>query len=143
MKIEAGRADINQLVRPAIEKMQEGIQQRRQVELSGHASDLECADSLAIAQTSAPARAGDPFNSPQTCWKTISMPYGLPPITVYGDPNAAARNRWSLHELMVRRMRKAFCTALVNGKICHVEDAKRRAMRCAVHVVDVDLAVAR
>lgn len=142
MKVEAGRADVNQLVKPAIEKMAEGIQQRRQVILSGHAAELEAEDSLAVAQTSAPAKAGDLFNSHQTCWKTISMPYGLPLITVYGDPNAAARNRWSLHELMVRRMRKAYCTALVKGKICRVEDAKRRAVRCAVHVVDVDVVVA-
>lgn len=143
MKIEAGRQDVNQLVKPAIEKMQEGLQARRQVVLSGHGGDLEVEDSLAVAQTMAPAKAGDPFNSPQTSWKTISMPYGLPLITVYGDPNAAARNKWSLHELMVRRMRKAYCVALIKGKICHVEDAKRRAMRCAVHVVDVELARAR
>lgn len=143
MKIEAGRADVNQLVKPAIEKMQEGLQARRQVILSGHGAELEAEDSLAVAQTAAPAKAGDPFNSPQTCWKTISMPYGLPLITVYGDPQAAARNKWSLHELMTRRMRKAYLEALVRGKICRVEDAKRRAMRCAVHVVDIDLAVAR
>lgn len=143
MKIEAGRADVNQLVKPAIEKMAEGLDHKRRVELSGNASDLEVEDSLAVAQTLAPAKAGDPFNSPQTSWETISMPYGLPLITVYGDPNAAARNKWSLHELMVRRMRKAYCVALIKGKICHVEDAKRRAMRCAVHVVDVELARAR
>lgn len=132
--------DLNQLAVQACKSIAARKAAQRQALESGqreHSWDV--ADSLVVAQESAPALPNDPLRVPRTKWSTISMPAGMAQLTVYGSLPEAELNRWTLHELLTRRLHRAYRDALVAGKLCDGETANRRARETKVHVADIDL----
>jgi hypothetical protein len=95
--------------------------------------------SLAVAQESAPPLPNDPLRAPRTKWATLSTPDGIPTLTAYGSLPEAQANGWTLHELMLRRMRRAYRDALVGQKV-EWQEANRRAREVEIFVADLGIA---
>lgn len=134
--------DLNALAVEACKRIDAKNKARRQALESGvREHQWELADSLAVAQEAAEPLPNDPLRAPRTRWRTISTPDGIPELVVLGSLPEAEANKWTLHELMTRRMRRAYRDALVGLKIMDSASANKRAMATKVHVVDVGLSL--
>lgn len=107
---------------------------RRMDEVDGPAE--ERAESIAVLQrTVAPAGALEPYVE----WEAINEPYRCKLPSVRGCLTDAQRNRWSIQELLTRRIRRALRDALEANKVASGRAAARIAMRTQVHVADLTL----
>jgi hypothetical protein len=133
--------DLNALAVQACKNLAAKAERRRQIAQSGQREMAgETVDSLVVVQEAAPPLEWDPFRVPRVKWSTTgSVPHGLEQLTVYGTVQDAERNGWTLHELMKRRLHRAYKDALVAAKVCDNETAKRWARESKVHVADLGL----
>lgn len=130
MRIEAGRADVNALAVRAARKMSAELATARARAAGDIAPRPAPPDQLAVAQRS----IGD-----RMVWTTMgSLPHGLEAIRVRGDRESARRNGWTIRELMVRRLHRAYCDALVAGRVCRPEEARTRARAAVVSIACID-----
>lgn len=132
--------DLNALARKACESLAaKDAARKRALESGVREHQWDVADSLVVAQEAADPHPHDPLRIPRTRWRTITMPHGLSALTVFGSLPEATANGWTLHELLTRRLHRAYCDALIAAKVCDVQTAKRRARETKVHVADVGL----
>lgn len=140
MKIQAGRADVNAMMVRVAQQMAADRAEARQRAASGQTShSYDTRDQLAVMQTSAPPRAGDPLREPRTRWTTLGeLPFGLPELVVEGSLSEAAANKWDLRTLLTRRLHRAYRNALTAGKVMNVAEASARAKRADVYIATME-----
>lgn len=132
--------DLNAIAVKACKSLAERDRARKRALESGvQEHQWQLADSLVVAQEAADPMPNDPLRIPRTRWTTISMPEGLPQLVVFGSLPEATANKWTLHELLTRRLHRAYRDALINAKVCGYDEACQRARAAKVHVADVDL----
>lgn len=139
MRVTAGRADVNAMMVRVARQIAADRAAARQREASGDLSATEWLerDQLAVLQTELAPAAGDPLREPRVQWETLNMPFGLAAIRVHGTHSDALRNKWSLRELLTRRLHRAYRDALIAGKIMHAEQAAQRARQAQVYVAEL------
>lgn len=75
-------------------------------------------------------------DEPTYQWESVSMPYGLPPISVTCSLRDATRNSESMDALLRRRMRRAFREALYAADVIPADQVDRRGLQLQVVVMD-------
>lgn len=75
-------------------------------------------------------------DEPTYLWESVSMPYGLPPISVTCSLRDATRNSESIDSLLRRRMRRAYREALYTSEVIPVDQVDRRGLNLQVVVMD-------
>ena len=141
MKIQAGRADVNAMMRKVAQQISADRAEARKRRASGDdtAHNYDQRDQIAVMQTVIGPRVGDPLREPRTRWETMGeMPFGLQPIVVIGSQSEALANKWTLKQLLTRRLHRAYRNALEGGKIMPTHEANARAKRADIYVASME-----
>lgn len=140
-RVELVRADIGQLAKAAVREMISHKAQTRKMELSGDIRQTMQgnAPTIAVVQRIEPPAWNDPMQRARVSWTSLAQPWNLPELHVVGHEGEAAANKWTLFELLERRMHRKIRDGLMAQGTVTKQEANRVAKLCKVYIAEARL----